>query len=109
MGKPWPSSTSSIMEPKLGEYELYAGLPAVPKDAALRCLGGCSFWAGMPGNALAPGWKMGALAGRLEVWALGVEEELEVVFRSLMTRCKWERASLSATVDGAGESDCSFG
>lgn len=65
----------------------------------------------------APGWNTGALAGRLEVavCAMGKEVEVgsvfpasgevwiggDVVFRSAMTRCKDDRASLDSTTGTA--------
>lgn len=46
---------SSIIEPKLGEYDGKArGMDDAPKEAALRCLGG-SDELFSPGNEAAPG------------------------------------------------------
>lgn len=50
----------------------------VPREAALRCLGGGSFALG-GGNPEAPGVKMGALAGRVDVVVCGRGMELELV------------------------------
>ncbi len=115
------------MEPRLVEKPAKAlGREPVPREAALRCLG-ASFVEGAPGYAAAPGWKIGALAGRLDAlwlkgigigaaggigwgiiladWAEGVD-----VLRSAMTRWREERASLlseAETAPGAGEEeDC---
>lgn len=70
----------------------------------------------MPGNDSAPGWKTGALAGRVEPTAAEMEGLVlglglvggEVVLRSAMTRWSEDRASLlSVLAGGAGEpEDC---
>ena len=85
----------------------------------------------LPGNAIAPGWKTGALGGRLDVlWLAGTGigaasglfmladcTEGEEVFKSAMTRWSEESASLpsgldagtgAATARGAGEEEGCF-
>lgn len=90
----------------------------VPSDTALRCLTASARLD--PGKG-APGWNTGALTGRIEGCAWGAcieaasellipgEEDWfggEVVFRSAMTLCKDDKASLDSDAEGgAGEEE----
>lgn len=91
----------------------------MPSETALRCLTASARVE--PGKEEAPGWNTGALAGRFEDWACGAcieaasellmpgEEDWfggEVVFRSAMTLCKEDKASLDSDAEGgAGEEE----